>query len=104
MSEDVASRILSWLAVMAAAIVGRLMYHAYQVQRGKREFWSTALALDLIIAVGMGLIAYGFGAYFNLSEQALAGVSAAAGYLGPHSIEAIVNRKFGIDEKKEDTL
>ncbi len=103
MNEDVASRILSWLAVMAAASAGRMMHHAYQVQRGKRKFWSTALTLDLIIAVGMGLIAYGFGAYFNLSDQALAGASAAAGYLGPHSIEAIVNRKLGIDEKKEET-
>lgn len=87
MSEEFMNRLLAWLTVMAAAVAGRLMHHAYQVQRGKRKFWSTALALDLIIAVGMGLVANGFCSFMEWSGAVQAGAIAVAGYLGPHIIE-----------------
>jgi len=80
--------------VMGAAIIGRLMYHARQVQQGHRAFWSWLLALDLVIAIGMGLIAYGACVYWGLTGPVMASICALAGYLGPHAIDALFAARF----------
>jgi LydA holin phage, holin superfamily III len=101
MSEETAQRIYSWLIVMAAALVGRMIYHAQQVQHGRRKFWSPALALDLIIALGMGLIGHALASYLGLTGEVEAGLVALAGYFGPHGLDALFNWKFG-KQKDED--
>lgn len=49
-----------WFLALGMGLVGRLLYHTTLVQRGRRKFFSRALALELPIAVGMGCIAHGF--------------------------------------------
>jgi LydA holin phage, holin superfamily III len=97
MTDLIFDRLLSWGAVLAATILGRLMYHASLVQRGHRTFWSPLLALDLIIAFGMSVITFGLCDYLGLTGAVSAGLGGVAGYLGPHAIDRIFANKFGKD-------
>lgn len=73
-----------------AGVLGRLMYHARQVQQGKRKPWTWALAFDLPIALGMGWAAYGGCVWAGLSaEEPTISIAIAASYLGPYSVNRI---------------
>jgi hypothetical protein len=105
MLEAVFAKYSALIMAMVAAILGRLMYHSAQVQKGKRRFWSLALLLDLVIAQGMGVIAFGACSYWGLSEFAMAAVCSASGYLGPHAIDEIyeiIKEKFDDDDNQKD--
>lgn len=73
----------------AAGIIGRLMFHARQVQRGKRKPWSWALLFDLPIAFGMGWGVYGLCVWGALGPEPTVSASIAASYLGPYSIDRV---------------
>lgn len=102
MPEEMTHKLLGWVSILVAAMLGRLMFHAYQVQRGQRNFWTWALLLDLIIACGMGLIAHGMCDYFAIAGAAESAIIAIAGYLGPHGIDAIFTKRFGTPPEKKD--
>jgi len=70
-----------------AGVIGRLMFHARQVQMGKRKPWSWALVFDLPIAFGMGWSAYGLAVWFGLAPEPTISVAIAASYLGPYSVD-----------------
>lgn len=72
-----------------AGIVGRLMFHAQQVQRGRRKPLSWLLLFDLPIALGMGWGALGLGVWLRLPTEATISVAIAAAHLGPHSVDRI---------------
>lgn len=72
-----------------AGLLGRIMYHARQVQQGKRKPLSWALLLDLPIAFGMGWIAYGLCVWLALAPQVTVSAAIAASYLGPLSLDRI---------------
>jgi hypothetical protein len=59
----------AYLYTGGAGIVGRLMFHAQQVQRGRRKPLSWALTLDLPIALGMGWLAYGVGVWLKMASE-----------------------------------
>lgn len=91
---------LSWVAevsgatkgfviTIAAACVGRIMYHARQVQRGARRFWSWHLLWEVPIAIGMGLIADSLATWLELHEGTRIGFVAAVAYVGPHAIDEL---------------
>ncbi|OHC76315.1 MAG: hypothetical protein A3G18_05385 [Rhodospirillales bacterium RIFCSPLOWO2_12_FULL_58_28] len=83
------------------ALIGRSLYHADLVRKGRRRFWSLHLAWELMIAVGMGVVAGGAAEYLKLGGMAAAGFIAAVSYLGPRSIESVqawAERKAGIDD------
>lgn len=79
----------NWLWVPLAAVLGRLMYHANEVKHGRRAFWSVELAMDLLIAAGMGLIAWGGCVWGGLEGPPAAALIAVAGYLGPHALDVL---------------
>lgn len=72
-----------------AGILGRLMYHAQQVQAGKRKPVGWVLLFDLPIALGMGWGAYGVCAYTGLAAEPAITAAIAASYLGPYSIDRL---------------
>lgn len=82
----------SWAALMGSAILGRLMYVLRQVQRGNRRFFSIDTAFDMVIALTMGIIAYGACTWFGLTGAPAAGLIAVAGYLGPHAIDTFFEK------------
>ena len=85
-------------------MIGRSLYHANLVRQGRRRFWSLTLAWELMIAVGMGVVAGGAAEYLQLTGMAAAGFIAAISYLGPRSIEALqiwAERRAGISDSKD---
>jgi hypothetical protein len=82
------------------ALIGRALYLANLVRQGRRRFWSITLIWELMIAIGMGVVAGGAADWLELSGMAAAGFIAAVSYLGPRSIEAVqtwAERKAGFD-------
>ena len=83
------------------ALIGRSLYHADLVRKGRRRFWSLHLAWELMIAIGMGVVAGGAAEWLELKGMSAAGFIAACSYLGPRSIESVqawAERKAGIDD------
>jgi hypothetical protein len=86
------------------ALIGRSLYHANLVRQGRRRFWSLTLAWELMIAIGMGVVAGGAAEYLQLTGMAAAGFISAISYLGPRSIEALqvwAERRAGISDPKD---
>lgn len=75
-----------------AAILGRLMYHATQVQKGKRKPWSAAVMFDLPIALGLGWAIYGICVYFDLSPEPTVSAAIVGSYLGPYTLDRVFAR------------
>ena len=71
----------------AAATLGRMMYHAKQVQMGKRKPLSWTLLWDLPIALAMGWITYGACVWIKLGVEPTISAAIAVSYLGPYSID-----------------
>lgn len=80
---------LPWLG---PAIIGRMMYVARLVQRGRRKLVSVETALEIPIAAGCGIIAYGVTWYWGLTGPSAAAGCAVFGYLGPRIIDTVVSR------------
>ncbi|TAN58066.1 MAG: hypothetical protein EPN26_01935 [Rhodospirillales bacterium] len=55
------------------ALIGRSLYHANLVRQGRRRFWSLTLAWELMIAIGMGVVAGSAAEYLQLTGMAAAG-------------------------------
>ncbi len=58
-------------------MIGRSLYHADLVRQGRRRFWSWTPAWELMIAIGMGVVAGGAAEYLQLTGMAAAGFIAA---------------------------
>lgn len=85
-----------------AGIMGRLMYHARQVQSGKRKPFSWALMFDLPIALAMGWLIYGLCVWLDLGPEPTISMSIGGGYLGPWVVDRIfalmADKYFGKDK------
>jgi hypothetical protein len=85
-----------------AAIIGRLMFHARQVQQGKRKPFSWVLFWDLPIALAMGWIVYGLCVWFDLAPEPTVSAAIVSSYLGPYSVDRlfalIADKYFGKDK------
>lgn len=83
----------------AASLLGRLMYHARQVQQGHRKPVSWALLLDLPIALAMGWLIYGVCVWADFSPELTISAAIAAAYLGPWTVDrmfaVLADRYFG---------
>lgn len=73
-------------------MIGRLMFHAKQVQRGKRRPISWTLLWDIPIALGTGWIALGVCEWLNVHFEITVSAAIVAGYLGPYGIDAIFDK------------
>ena len=80
-------------------MLGRLMYHARQVQLGKRKSFSWVLLWDLPISLCMGWIAFGLSSMTSVPWEAKVSFAIIASYLGPYTIDLIfvkwADLKFG---------
>ncbi len=92
-----------FLLTLFASTVGRLMFHARQVQAGERHFWSWQLLRELPVAIGMGLIADGGASYLELADGQRTAFIAIVAYLGPPLLDETVKivldvarSKFGV--------
>lgn len=72
-----------------AGMMGRLMFHARQVQQGKRKPWSWALLFDVPIALAMGWIAFGVCVWFDLKIEPTISAAIISSYLGPYSVDRV---------------
>jgi len=107
MDEKVSlAEMVPWLTIGGAGMIGRLMYHAKQVQAGKRKPLSWVLVWDIPIALGMGWIALGVGAYFKLPWEVTVSIGLTFSYLGPYGIDttfaAYADRFKGKEESNVD--
>lgn len=81
----------SGLSFMWAA-VGRLMFHARQVQQGRRRLFSKSLMLELPIALGMGMVGAGIAEWWGFQGQVRDAILVSAGFVGPRAIEQTIER------------
>jgi hypothetical protein len=92
----------SYIYSGAAGILGRLMFHSRQVQRGKRNPLTWTLLFDLPIGLGMGWTALGVGVWLGLPQQVSVSLGIAFGHLGPVAIDrafdAVTLRYLGKDK------
>jgi hypothetical protein len=72
-----------------AGLLGRLLFHAHQVQRGLRKPLSWVLLLDIPIALAMGWSAYGICVWQEVIPQATISIAIIASYLGPYTVDRI---------------
>lgn len=93
---------LPWLITGGAGMLGRLMFHAKQVQRGVRKPFSWVLLWDIPIALGMGWASLGLGVWLNVAWEVTVSISLVVSYLGPHTIDLLFSKwsdlKFGRKE------
>jgi len=80
--------------------VGRLMFHARQVQQGRRRLFSKSLLLELPIALGMGMVGAGIADWLGFTGQVRDAVLVSAGFIGPRAIEQIFERALKFFDKK----
>lgn len=94
-----------WAATGGAGMLGRLMFHARQVQMGKRKPLTWALFWDLPIALGMGWIALGLASWLEVRHEVTISISLIVAYLGPYGIDSLFAKwsdyKFGKKEKAD---
>lgn len=82
------------------SLLGRVLYHAQLVQGGRRKFWSHELAVELGIALGMGLVADGINEVIGIKGRTAVAVIVAVSYLGPRIIEAlfaVATKRAGVE-------
>lgn len=75
-----------------AGLLGRIMFHARQVQAGRRKPISWALLWDVPIALAMGWIAFGVCRWQGLPHELTVSAAILASYLGPYTVDLIVAR------------
>lgn len=78
---------LPWVLTAAAGLLGRLMFHAKEVQKSRRKALSWVLLWDLPIALGMGWVALGIGTWLQAQAEVTISIALAISYLGPHVID-----------------
>lgn len=90
-----------------AGIVGRMVWVFRQQQAGKRQFFSWATFMDLLIAIPSAYV--GLGIYQGLAAMGLIGRLPAstltawlgiAGYLGPYAVDAMFAALLSRIDKK----
>lgn len=80
-------------------MLGRITYHARQVQLGKRKPFSWVLLWDIPIALTMGWTAYGVAAMSKIPWETTVSLALVASYLGPYTLDIVFTKwadmKFG---------
>ena len=102
-SVDDIAQAMPWIITGGAGILGRLMYHACQVQRGVRKPWSWTLLWDVPIALGMGWIALGMAIWSKTQWEVTISISLVTSYLGPHALDVLFSKwaEWSFKEKSD---
>ncbi len=77
---------------LAAAMIGRGMYHAQEVRARRRPILSWDLIWEVPLAVGMALIGEGLAEYWGLSRSVGTALIAVISYLGPRGVGALFEK------------
>lgn len=77
-------------AVVGFSVMGRMMHHVLEVQAGRRRFWSLDLIWEIPIAIALGFIGDGFGAWLELPQKPALALIVVMSYLGPRFITSTV--------------
>lgn len=77
---------------LAAAMTGRLMWHASEVRAHRRPVLSWDLLWELPLAFGMAMLGDGLGSYLDLSDTTTVALIAGLSYLGPRGVGAMMER------------
>lgn len=93
---------LPWILTAAAGLLGRLMFHAKEVQMSRRKAFSWILLWDLPIALGMGWIALGLGAWLEANTEVTISIALAISYLGPHGLDIAFMKWSDREMQKEE--
>ncbi len=80
---------------LAAAIIGRGMFHAQEVRARRRPILSWDLIWEVPLAVGMALIGEGLAEYWELSRSVGTALIAVLSYLGPRGVGALFETWIG---------
>lgn len=81
---------LTGLGLAAVGVItGRLAWHADQVRRGHRQFFSRELMLEIPIIAGVSLLVWSAAEFWGLTTGAAAGIGTVAGWLGPRGMEVL---------------
>lgn len=85
-------------------MIGRLTFHAIQVQKGVRKPFSWVLLWDLPVAVTMGWIALGLATWLKVPWESTISISLIAAYLGPYGIDTLFAKwaEFKFGKEKAD--
>lgn len=100
MLEEFFGEKLPWIMTASAGLLGRLMFHAKEVQMQRRKAFSWVLLWDLPIAIGMGWMAHGIGVWAKAPQEVTFSIALGISYLGPHVID-IAFAKWSEKDKKE---
>lgn len=92
---------MPWAWASGGGLLGRLMWHAKQVQLGRRKPLSWALFFDLPIAIGMGFIGHGLAAYAGITGDPEVLITISAGYLGTYMIDVLFAKMADYKTAKE---
>lgn len=80
-------------------MLGRIMFHAVQVQKGVRKPFSWVLIWDIPVAVSMGWIGLGIATWVGIPWEATVSFALIVSYLGPYGIDTLFAQwakyKFG---------
>lgn len=97
---------MQWIIIGGAGLLGRLTYHARQVQLGRRKPFSWVLLWDIPVALCMGWIAMGLSTWLLKTPwNATVSIALVAAYLGPYGMDTVFSKwadwKFG--KRSNDT-
>ena len=80
---------MPWAFTGGAGVIGRAMFHAKQVQAGRRKPVSWALLWDLPISLATGWMALGLCKYLGIGYDPTISVAIFFGYLGPYGVDTM---------------
>lgn len=81
--------LLPWAATGGAGMLGRIVFHAVQVQKGARKPFSMVLLWDIPVAVFMGWVALGAATWLRVPWEPTVSIALIAAYLGPYGIDTL---------------
>lgn len=101
-----------YLPPLLAALLGRLIYHAREVQAQRRKPFSAELLWELPIALGMGFVVFGtlrgvsqWWPEWAIPLEGMLAVSIVLSYLGPRIFDigliAVLNKFKLLGEEKQ---
>lgn len=90
--DKISGGVFAFLQAFAIASLARLLWHGSEVQRGRRQWWSWLLLLELGTAVFSSIVGYGLVEQWALSGWRAAACIGVVAWLGPRGLQAAVLR------------
>lgn len=78
------------VTTVAAALMGRLVFHGTEVKAKRRRFFGRELWLEFPIVVAMAVLAEAIASRLGWSHEAATGAAAVLAWLGPKGSAAIL--------------